>query len=69
MAAIQDLNWQALGYRMRKPAWVFDARSITDPFKIKRLASPWRVGDGRVDGKLLSVAEGQGSLVHSFIRL
>ncbi|MEL0265619.1 MAG: nucleotide sugar dehydrogenase, partial [Synechococcus sp.] len=27
----RDLNWQALAARMRKPAWVFDARAVADP--------------------------------------
>ena len=41
------LNWQALASRMRKPAWVFDARAVTDPAQIKAAGlSLWRVGDG-----------------------
>jgi len=43
----RDLNWQALAARMRKPAWVFDARAVTDPAQIKAAGlSLWRVGDG-----------------------
>ena len=43
----QDLNWQALAERMRKPAWVFDARAIANPAQIKAAGlSLWRVGDG-----------------------
>tara|TARA_B100000674_G_scaffold395446_1_gene339910 strand:- start:351 stop:1694 length:1344 start_codon:yes stop_codon:yes gene_type:complete len=41
------LNWQALAGRMRKPAWVFDARSVVDPAQIKAAGLCfWRVGDG-----------------------
>ena len=44
-----DLNWQALSALMRKPAWVFDSRAITDPAQIKAAGlSLWRVGDGVV---------------------
>ena len=43
----RDLNWQALAAQMRKPAWVFDARSVADPAQIKAAGlSLWRVGDG-----------------------
>ena len=43
----RDLNWQALAARMRKPAWVFDARAVADPAQIKAAGlSFWRVGEG-----------------------
>ena len=43
----RKLNWQALAARMRKPAWVFDARAVADPAQIKAAGlSLWRVGDG-----------------------
>ena len=43
----RDLNWQFLATRMRKPAWVFDARAVADPARIKAAGlSLWRVGDG-----------------------
>ena len=43
----RDLNWKSLATRMRKPAWVFDARAVTDPAQIKAAGlSLWRVGDG-----------------------
>ena len=43
----RDLNWQGLAARMRKPAWVFDARAVADPAQIKAAGlSLWRVGDG-----------------------
>ena len=45
----RDLNWQALATRMRKPAWVFDARAVANAAEIKAAGlSLWRVGDGEV---------------------
>ena len=33
--------------KMRKPGWIFDARSIIDPEKVKKSGlNFWRVGDG-----------------------
>ena len=41
------LNWPDLAGRMRKPAWVFDARAVADPDQIKAAGfNLWRVGDG-----------------------
>ena len=43
----RELNWSDLARRMRKPAWVFDARAVADPVQIKAAGlSLWRVGDG-----------------------
>ena len=43
----RELNWMDLADRMRKPAWVFDARAVVDPSQIKAAGlSLWRVGDG-----------------------
>ena len=43
----RNLNWESLAGRMRKPAWVFDARAVVDPAQIKASGlSLWRVGDG-----------------------
>ena len=43
----RHLNWSDLAGRMRKPAWVFDARAVADPVQIKAAGlSLWRVGDG-----------------------
>ena len=43
----RELNWQDLACRMRKPAWVFDARSVADPEQVRAAGfSLWRVGDG-----------------------
>jgi UDPglucose 6-dehydrogenase len=41
------LDWRALSARMRRPAWVFDARAVTDLQSVKAAGlSTWRVGDG-----------------------
>ena len=43
----RDLNWEALAGRMRKPAWVFDARAITDHKQVRAAGlTLWCVGDG-----------------------
>ena len=43
----RDLNWMTLAGRMRKPAWVFDARAITDHEQVKAAGlALWCVGDG-----------------------
>jgi len=42
-----EINWESAFKKMRKPAWVFDSRSIIDPMKIKKAGlNLWRVGDG-----------------------
>ena len=41
------LNWMALAVLMRKPAWLFDARAVTDPEQVRAAGlTLWRVGDG-----------------------
>ena len=43
----RDLNWGTLAKRMRRPAWVFDARAVTDPQSVKASGlALWRVGEG-----------------------
>ena len=43
----RSLNWADLASRMRKPAWLFDARAVADPTQVKAAGlSLWRVGDG-----------------------
>ena len=43
----RDLNWMSLAARMRKPAWVFDARAVADPEQVRAAGlTLWRVGDG-----------------------
>ena len=41
------LNWMALAALMRKPAWLFDARAVTDSEQVRAAGlTLWRVGDG-----------------------
>ena len=43
----RQLNWVDLAARMRRPAWLFDARAVADPAQVKAAGiSLWRVGDG-----------------------
>lgn len=43
----RNLNWMSLAGRMRKPAWVFDARAITDHEQVRAAGlTLWCVGDG-----------------------
>ena len=43
----KELNWSQLCKLMRPPAWVFDARSVTNPSEIeKNDIKLWRIGDG-----------------------
>jgi len=43
----KNLDWDLAESRMRKPAWVFDTRSIIDANSIKQYNFQfWRVGDG-----------------------
>jgi len=42
------INWKEISTKMRKPAWIFDARSILDPKEIKENdLYLWRIGDGQ----------------------
>ncbi|MFZ9536652.1 MAG: UDP binding domain-containing protein, partial [Vulcanococcus sp.] len=42
-----DLNWKELAPLMRKPAWLFDARSIADLDAARSAGlQVWRVGCG-----------------------
>ena len=43
----RQLNWDEVAKRMRKPAWVFDARAVADPEAVRAAGlTLWRVGDG-----------------------
>ena len=43
----RELDWKSLASRMRKPAWVFDARAVADPQQVRAAGlTLWRVGDG-----------------------
>ncbi len=45
----RSLNWQHLSISMRKPAWIFDTRSVVDPVEIKSTGLKlWRIGDGSI---------------------
>ncbi len=42
-----NINWSKASIKMRRPAWVFDVRSIIDPEKVKNSGiNFWRIGDG-----------------------
>ena len=42
-----NLNWISIAGHMRKPAWVFDARAVTQPEQVRAAGlTLWRVGDG-----------------------
>ena len=46
----RELNLHELAKRVRKPAWVFDVRAVTDPVHVRAAGlTYWRVGDG--DGR------------------
>ena len=46
----KKLDWDKLSKLMRKPAWIFDSRSIVDPNKIKTLGVKfWKIGDGTLN--------------------
>jgi len=48
-----ELNWQELSSLMRKPAWLFDARSISDVMAAKASGlNVWRVGCGSMTATL-----------------
>ena len=41
------INWASAAFSMRKPAWIFDVRSIVNPKEvIKNGFNLWRIGDG-----------------------
>ena len=41
------INWASAAFLMRKPAWIFDVRSIVNPKEvIKNGFNLWRIGDG-----------------------
>ena len=46
-AHYKALSWRDLAQRMRRPAWVFDARSVVNPEEIRAAGlTLWRVGNG-----------------------
>ena len=41
------INWREISKKMRKPSWIFDARSIISPSDvIEQELNLWRIGDG-----------------------
>ena len=43
----RQLKWADLASRMRRPAWVFDARAVTESQQVRAAGlSLWKVGDG-----------------------
>ena len=43
----RTLDWDVLASRMRRPAWVFDARAVTDSQQVRAAGlNLWKVGDG-----------------------
>ena len=45
-----NINWNLASTKMRKPAWLFDARSVVDKDKIISSGiNFWRIGDGSLD--------------------
>ena len=46
----KNLDWLNYSRLMRKPAWIFDARSVVNPEKIYSLGLKlWRIGDGTIN--------------------
>ena len=46
----KNLNWDKISKSMRKPSWVFDARSIVDRNKVESTGlNLWMIGDGIID--------------------
>ena len=42
-----NIDWNKVAGEMVNTAWVFDARSIVEPFKVKNAGLKlWRIGDG-----------------------
>ncbi len=43
----KEIDWNLAESRMRKPAWIFDSRSLIDPENIRKNSfNFWRIGDG-----------------------
>ena len=42
-----NINWSKASHKMRRPAWVFDSRSIINPEEVTNVGlNFWRIGDG-----------------------
>ena len=43
----KNIKWEEVSRQMRKPSWVFDTRSITNPSEVRNAGlNLWRIGDG-----------------------
>ncbi len=43
----KNIKWEKVFGQMRKPSWVFDTRSITNPSEVRKAGlNLWRIGDG-----------------------
>ena len=43
----KNINWKEVSQQMRKPSWVFDTRSLTNPSEVRNAGlNLWRIGDG-----------------------
>ena len=43
----KEIDWNEVAIKMRKPGWVFDARSITEKDTLREAGlNVWRLGDG-----------------------
>ncbi|MCP9819894.1 nucleotide sugar dehydrogenase [Synechococcus sp. Cruz-9H2] len=46
-ASFRDINWAVIASRMRRPAWLFDVRAITDATAARAAGlRVWRIGEG-----------------------
>ncbi len=42
-----NIDWEKISKKMRRPAWIFDARSILNPNRLENTnLNLWRIGDG-----------------------
>ncbi len=43
----KKINWKEVSENMRKPSWIFDTRSLTNPVEVRNAGlNLWRIGDG-----------------------
>ena len=43
----KNINWEEVSENMRKPSWIFDTRSVTNPTEVRNAGlNLWRIGDG-----------------------
>ena len=45
--SFRDIDWSVIASRMRRPAWLFDVRAITDATAARAAGlRVWRIGEG-----------------------